>query len=58
VFDFGNLNRLEVPCFGNASHIPQGRGVMFPSLPGGAVKLAAEDSQVGGPRGFGVVGRS
>ena len=55
---FRNFNRFEVPRFGNASQVPQGGRVMFPSRPGGLMELAVEGSQVGGPPGFAVVRRS
>jgi len=42
VFVFGGLNRLEIPRFGNAGHVPQGCGAMFPSLAGGFVELRVE----------------
>jgi len=55
VFIFGGHDRLEIPRFRGVSHVPQGRGAMLSSHPGGFVELTAEDGQVGGPPGFGMV---
>jgi len=58
VFVLGGFNCLKVPRLGGAGKFPHVRGVVFPGRSGSLGVLTTEDSQVGGPPGFGVVGRS
>ena len=55
MFVFGGLDGLEIPCFGNIGHAPQGRGAMFPTHTRGFMELTAEGGQVGRPPRFGVI---
>jgi len=57
VFVLGGFNCLKVPRLGGAGNFPHVRGVVFPDRSGRLVILTTEDSQVGGPPRFGVVGR-
>jgi len=54
----GGFNCLKVPRFGGAGNFLHVRGVVFPGRSGSLVILTTEDSQVGGPPRFGVMGRS
>jgi len=57
VFVLCSLDCLEIPGFGSTSHLPQCRCVVLSGYPRGLVKFSTNDGQVGGPRGFGVMGR-
>jgi len=57
VFVLGGLDCLEVPGLGGTGNISHAWGVVLRGLSGGLVILTTEDSQVGGPPGFGVMGR-
>jgi len=58
VFVLGGLDCLEVPRFGGAGNFPQVSCVRFSGRSSGLVILATEDSPVGGPPRFGVIGGS
>ena len=58
MFVLCGLDCLEIPRLGGSGNIPQVWGVVLPGRPGGLVVLPTEDSQVGGPPGFGVMGGS
>jgi len=58
VLVLGGFNCLKVPRLGGGGNFPHVMGVVFSGRSGSLVILTAEDSQVGGPPGFGVVGRS
>jgi len=57
MFVFSGLDRLEVPRLGGAGNFPHVWGVVFPGCSGRFVVLTTEDSQVGRPPRFEVVGR-
>jgi len=57
VFVFRGLDCLEIPRLGGAGNFPHGWCVVLCGCSGGLVILATEDRQVGGPPGFGVMGR-
>ena len=54
----GGLDGLEIPRLGGAGKYPRVWGVVFFGRPSGLVIFTTEDSQVGGPPRFGVMGRS
>jgi len=56
VFVLGGLDSLEVPRFGGAGMFPHVWCVMLSGRSGGLVIFAMDDSQVGGPPRFGVMG--
>jgi len=58
VFVFGGLDCLEIPRLGGAGKFPPVWGVVSFRRPSGLVIFTTEDSQVGGPPRFGVMGRS
>jgi len=58
VFVFGGLVCLEIPHLGGAGNFPHVWGGVSSGRPSGLVKFTTEDSQVGGPPRFGVMGRS
>jgi len=58
VFVLGGLDSLEVPHPGGAGNFPHVWGVVFFGRSSCLVIFTTEDSQVGGPPGFGVMGRS
>jgi len=58
VFVLGGLDCLEIPRLGGACNFPHVRGIISSGRSSGLVIFATEDSQVGGPPRFGVVGRS
>jgi len=58
VFVLGSLDCLEIPPFGGAGNFPHVWGVMLSGRSGGLLIFTTEDSQVGGPPRFGVMGRS
>jgi len=58
VFVLGGLDCLEVPRLEGAGNFPHVCGVADSRHSGGLTIFAAENGQVGGPPGFGVMGRS
>jgi len=56
VFVFSGLYRLKIPHLGGAGDFPHVWGVVFSGRSRGLVIFTAEDGQVGGPPGFGVMG--
>jgi len=58
VFVLGALDCLEIPPFGGAGNFPHLWGVVLSHRSGGLVIFVTEDSQVGGPPRFGVMGKS
>ena len=55
---FGGFNCLKVPSLGGAGNFQHVRGVVFAGRSSSLVILTTEDSEVGGPPGLGVMGRS
>ena len=58
MFVFGGFDCLEIPRLGRTANFPHVWGVVLSGGSGGLVILTTEDSQVGGPPRFGVMGRS
>jgi len=58
VFVLGGLDCLEVTRLGGAGNFPHVWGVALAGRAGGLMIFATEDAQVGGPPGFGGMGRS
>ena len=58
MFVLGGLDCLEVPHLRGAGNVTHVRGVVFPGRSDSFVVFATEDSKVGGPPGFGIVGCS
>jgi len=58
VFVLGGLDCLKIPRLGGAGNFPHVWGVALSGRSGGLMIFATEDGQVGGPPGFGVMGRS
>ena len=54
----GGFDCHEIPRLGGAGNFPHVWGVMFSGRSSGLVILTTEDSQMGGPLRFGVMGRS
>jgi len=58
MFVLGGLDCLEIPRFGGAGNFPHVWGVVLCHRSGGLVIFTTEESQVGSPPRFGVMGRS
>jgi len=58
VFVFGGLDCREIPCLGGAGNFPHVWGVVLSGHSSCLVILTTENSQVGGPPRFGVMGRA
>ena len=58
VFVLSGLDCLEIPRLGGAGNFPHVWGVVLSGRSSGLVIFTTEDSQVGGPPRFGVMGRS